>query len=143
MRSELIDLYNLAIANPRDKGATLEYQRANDRIGPSIAIHEALDNDALRERVNRLEGALRAIATYSAYDDPDQRDIKCRDDVLAEIQKCSACKHAKQAKWPPSGLCDNHYDKYHRAQRRVENMYEYKQSWEPIEIARRALEGAS
>ena len=61
MRNELIDLYKLACANPQDKDIVLAYQSAKDRIGPQIAIHEALDNDALRARVARLEEALRFI----------------------------------------------------------------------------------
>ena len=62
MRNELIDLYNLACANPQDKDIVRAYQSARDRIGPQIAIHEALDNDALRARVARLEDALQKIA---------------------------------------------------------------------------------
>ena len=59
MRNELIDLYKLACANPQDKDIVRAYQSARDRIGPQIAIHEALDNDALRARVARLEEALK------------------------------------------------------------------------------------
>ena len=62
MRNELIDLYKLACANPQDKDIVRAYQSARDRICPQIAIHEALDNDALRARVARLEEALQKIA---------------------------------------------------------------------------------
>lgn len=62
MRNELIDLYKLACANPKDKDIVLAYQRAKDRIGPQIAIHEAMENDALLARVARLEDALQKIA---------------------------------------------------------------------------------
>lgn len=50
MRNELIDLYKLACANPQDKDIVRAYQSARDRIGPQIAIHEAIDNDVLRAR---------------------------------------------------------------------------------------------
>ena len=62
MRNELIDLYKLACANPQDKDIVRAYQSAKDRIGPQIAVHEALDNDALRTSVVRLEEALMTIA---------------------------------------------------------------------------------
>ena len=58
MRNELIDLYKLACANPQDKDIVRAYQSAKDRIGPQIAIHEALDNDALRARHNALREAV-------------------------------------------------------------------------------------
>ena len=141
MRNELIDLYKLACANPKDKDIVRAYQRAKDRIGPQIAIHEALDNDALRARVVRLEEVLREIRDYSAYKHPDVQVLNYRNRIIVEINECSACQHAKQVKWPPSGLCPEHYDKYRIAQRRVEEMHDYKQTWEPREIARRALEG--
>ena len=61
MRNELIDLYKLACANPQDKDIVRAYQSARDRIGPQIAIHEALDNDALRARVARLEEVVQRL----------------------------------------------------------------------------------
>lgn len=68
MRNELIDLYKLACANPQDKDIVRAYQSARDRICPQIAIHEALDNDALRARVAKLEEALTPSAdTKAAY----------------------------------------------------------------------------
>lgn len=94
----------------------------------------------LRARVARLEEALREIRDYSAYNHPDIQVLNHRNQVIVEINECSACQHAKQVKWPPSGLCSEHYGKYHIAQRRVEEMHDYKQTWEPREIARRALE---
>ena len=140
MRNELLDLYNLACANPKDKDIVQAYQKARDRIGPQIAIHEVIDNDLLRARVARLEEALREIRDYNAYKHPDVQVLNHRNRIIVEINECSACQHAKQAKWPPSGLCSEHYGKYQTAQRRVEEMHDYKQAWEPREIARRALE---
>lgn len=97
--------------------------------------------DDLQNRVTKLEETLREIRDYSSYDHPDIQILNHRNKIIAEINECSACQHAKQVKWPPSGLCSEHYDKYHIAQRRVEDMHNYKQTWEPREIARRALEG--
>ena len=105
----------------------------------SLLIWE--ENKALRARVVRLEEVLREIRDYSAYKHPDVQVLNYRNRIIVEINECSACQHAKQVKWPPSGLCPEHYDKYRIAQRRVEEMHDYKQTWEPREIARRALEG--
>lgn len=98
------------------------------------------ENTALRARVARLEGVLREIMDYSAYEHSDVQVLNYRNRIIAEITECTACQYAKQVKWPPSGLCPGHYDKYQTAQRRVEEMHNYKQTWEPREIARRALE---
>lgn len=102
-------------------------------------LHED-DYVNLQNRVAKLEETLREIRDYSSYDHPDIQILNHRNKIIAEINECSACQHAKQVKWPPSGLCPEHYDKYHIAQRRVEEMHNYKQTWEPREIARRALE---
>ena len=102
-------------------------------------LHED-DYANLQNRVAKLEETLREIRDYSSYDHPDIHVLNHRNRIIAEINECSACQHAKQVKWPPSGLCPEHYDKYQSAQRRVEEMYDYKQTWEPREIARRALE---
>ena len=109
MRNELFDLYKLACANPKDKDIVLAYQRAKDRIGPQIAIHEAMENDALLARVARLEEALLEIRDYDSYKHPDESIIALREAAIKESNDCTACQHAKQAKWPPSGLCNKHY----------------------------------
>ena len=70
MRNELIDLYNLACANPQDKDIVRAYQSAADRIGPAIAIHEVLDNDALRARLANWQDDINAV-------------LKQRDDIHA------------------------------------------------------------
>ena len=140
MRNELIDLYKLACANPQDKDIVRAYQSAKDRIGPQIAVHEALDNDALRSRVARLEEALREIRDYDSYKHPDEAIIVLREAAIAESNDCTACQHAKHAKWPPSGLCNKHYSLVTNAHDRVAQMFSYKQTWEPREIASRALE---
>jgi hypothetical protein len=75
MRSELIYLYNLACANPNNRDIVIEYSRASHRIGPAIAVYEALDNDDLRTklatseaRCKRLEEAITPSAeTRVAY----------------------------------------------------------------------------
>ena len=103
-------------------------------------IEARQENTALRTRVAKLEETLREIRDYSSYDHPDIQILNHRNQVIVEINECTACQHAKQVKWPPSGLCPEHYDKYQMAQRRVEEMHNYKQTWEPREIARRALE---
>ena len=61
MRNELIDLYKLACANPQDKDIARAYQSARDRIGPQIAIHGALDNDALRARLANWQDDINAV----------------------------------------------------------------------------------
>ena len=56
--------------------ANCQEQSARDRIGPQIAIHEALDNDALRARVARLEEALREISTLYWVDAPAPEEMR-------------------------------------------------------------------
>ena len=96
--------------------------------------------DELRARVARLEEALRKVRDYDCYKHPDDDIIAIREAALKESENCTACQHAKKAKWPPSGLCNEHYRTVTRAQERVSQMFSYKQTWGPREIARRALE---
>ena len=102
-------------------------------------LHED-DCANLQNRVARLEDALREIKDYDAYKHPDESIIALREAAIKESENCTACQHAKKAKWPPSGLCNEHYRTVTRAQERVSEMFSYKQTWEPREIARRALE---
>lgn len=95
---------------------------------------------ALRARVARLEAALREIRDYSAYNHPDEEIIALRDAAVKESKKCPECQRAKNAQWPPSGLCKKHYGTVMCAHDRVTKMFEYKQTSEPCQIARRALE---
>ena len=76
MRNELIDLYKLACANPQDKNIVRAYQSTRDRIGPQIAIHEAIDNDVLRARAARLEEALKEISTLYWFDAPAPEEMR-------------------------------------------------------------------
>ena len=99
------------------------------------------ERNALRARVARLEDALREIRDYDAYKHPDEAIIALREAAIKESNDCTACQHAKQEKWPPSGLCNRHYGLVTNAHNRVAQMFSYKQTWEPCEIARRALEG--
>ena len=98
------------------------------------------ENKRLRARVARLEEALREICDYDSYKHPDESFIALRDAAIKESTECTACQHAKTSKWPPSGLCNEHYRTVTRAEDKVKQMFEYKQTWEPREIARRALE---
>ena len=100
----------------------------------------ASDYDELRSRVARLEEALREICDYDSYKHPDESLIALRDAAIKESNECTACQYVKTAKWPPSGLCNEHYRTVTRAEDKVKQMFEYKQTWEPCEIARRALE---
>jgi hypothetical protein len=59
--------------------------------------------------------------------------------TLEESKQCTACQHAKEVKWPPSGLCEKHYGPVMRAYDNVTNMFEYKQQCGPQDIAREAL----
>ena len=95
---------------------------------------------SLRSRVARLEEALREIRDYDAYKHPDESFIAVQDAAIKESTECTACQHAKTAKCPLSGLCAEHYRTVTRAEDRVKQMFEYKQTWEQREIARRALE---
>ena len=92
------------------------------------------------ERGKALEEALREICDYDSYEHPDESFIALRDAAIKESTECTACQHAKTSKWPPSGLCNEHYRTVTRAEDKVKQMFEYKQTWEPREIARRALE---
>ena len=74
MRNELIDLYKLACANWQDKDIVRAYQRAKDRIGPQIAIHEALDNDDFRARFANWQDDMNAV-------------LKQRDDLHARVSR--------------------------------------------------------
>ena len=74
MRNELIDLYKLACANPKDKDVVRAYQRARDRIGPQIAIHEALDNDNFRAR-------------FANWQDDMSAALKQRDDLQFRVAR--------------------------------------------------------
>lgn len=104
----------------------------------SLLIWE--ENKAIRASVARLEEALREICDYDSYKHPDESFIALRDAAIKESNECTACQYAKTAKWPPSGLCNEHYRTVTRAEDKVKQMFEYKQTWEPREIARRALE---
>jgi chromosome segregation ATPase len=96
--------------------------------------------DDYRARVARLEEALRKVRDYDCYKHPDDDIIAIREAAIKESENCTACQHAKKAKWPPSGLCNEHYSTVTRAQERVSQMFSHKQTWGPREIARRALE---
>lgn len=98
------------------------------------------ENVTLRAHVARLNDALREIRDYDSYKHPDESIIALRDAAIKESNECTTCQHAKQAKWPPSGLCNKHYSLVTRAHDKVSLMFSYKQTWEPREIARRALE---
>ena len=104
----------------------------------SMAIWE--ENKVLRARVARLEDALKEIRDYDSYKHPDETVIALRDAAIKDASECSACQYAKTVKWPASGLCSEHYSTVTRAEDKVKQMFEYKQTWEPREIARRALE---
>lgn len=96
--------------------------------------------DDYRARVARLEEALRKVRDYDCYKHPDDDIIAIREAAIKESENCTACQHAKKAKWPPSGLCNEHYSTVTRAQERVSQMFSHKQTWGPREIARCALE---
>ena len=98
------------------------------------------ERSILRARVERLEVALREIRDYNAYVHPDEYLVTKRDAALKESSECTACQYAKKVKWPPSGLCDEHYGVVTSLEDKVSEMYDYKQKWEPVEIARKALE---
>ena len=55
MRNELIDLYNLAIADHTNKDIVKAYQQSKARIAPQIVMAEILENDALRLRAEQAE----------------------------------------------------------------------------------------
>ena len=104
----------------------------------SLMIWE--ENKSLRARVARLEEALKKVRDYDCFKHPDDDIIAIREAAIKESENCTACQHAKKAKWSPSGLCNEHYRTVTRAQERVSQMFSYKQTWGSREIARRALE---
>ena len=113
----------------------------------NCSYHELWYAEALRlraetadARVKRLEEALREIRDYSAYSHPDEEIIAARDRIIKESINCTACQHAKAAKWPPSGLCEKHYSPVMRAHDKVSAMFDYKQTYAPQDIARKAME---
>ena len=61
MRRELIDIYELAIANPADADIVRAFQRARDRIAPDIIIDEIKTNDELRNTIARLEQNIKIL----------------------------------------------------------------------------------
>ena len=94
----------------------------------------------LEQRVKALEEALVKVRDYNCYKHPDADIIAIHESAIKESENCTACQHAKKAKWPPSGLCQEHYRTVTRAQERVSQMFSHKQTLGPREIARRALE---
>ena len=121
-----------------------EVQSHRVGAGPAMLRENMLkcaeEIDALRARVAGLEEALGKIRDYDCYKHPDDDIIAIREAAIKESENCTACQHAKKAKWPPSGLCNEHYRTVTRAQERVSQMFSHKQTWGPREIARRALE---
>lgn len=88
LRNELVELYRLACANANDKDIVRAYQRARDRIGPQIAVHEAMDADALSARVTMLEEALREIAEMKIpYCDADDVANSMRDTAKIALEE--------------------------------------------------------
>ena len=105
--------------------------------GVQMSVSEVI---AELNRASALEEALVKVRDYDCYKHPDADIIAISEAAIKESENCTACQHAKKAKWPPSGLCQEHYRTVTRAQERVSQMFSYKQTWEPCEIARRALE---
>ena len=134
------DAYNVGFKD----GASAGYKLAIEdmKLDKKPQINEKYEGDyaTLLARVARLEEALREICDYDSYKHPDESFIALRDAAIKESTECTACQHAKTSKWPPSGLCNEHYRTVTRAEDKVKQMFEYKQTWEPREIARRALE---
>ena len=114
--------------------------RDGERMTIGEVVNALNDYAALRARVARLEDALKKVRDYDCYKHPDDDIIAIREAAIKESENCTACQHAKKAKWPPSGLCNEHYRTVTRAQERVSQMFSHKQTWGPREIARRALE---
>ncbi len=111
MRNELIDLYKLACANPKDKDVVRAYQRARDRIGPQIAIHEALDNDNFRARFANWQDDINAVLKHR--DDLHARVVKLED---AAIHIYNSGYHAGHHYTVEGGYVDIHpsdMDTYH------------------------------
>lgn len=104
------------------------------------------ENVALRARLAEVEAqretlkeALEKIRDYNSYSHPDSDVIEARNKMLEESAQCTACQYAKERQWPPSGLCEKHYGPVMRAYDSVTEMFDYKQKWEPQNIAREAL----
>lgn len=140
MRSELLELYQAAVDYPTKENVKT-YREAINRIGPSIVMSEVLRVEELSTRLDKLERALKDIINYTAYSHPDEDIIAERDAALKESNECTECQYAKQAGWKTSGLCNIHYRTVTRAENKVKQMFDYKQKWEPVEIARKALDG--
>ena len=95
--------------------------------------------EELVKRVSKLEKALNEIVNYNAYSHPDEDLTQQYNDAVKESNECTACQYAKEVKWPPSGLCNKHYRVISHLEDRISEMYNNKQIFEPIEIARKAL----
>ena len=147
MQDELQKLQaKLEASEQRVKELEVEVTRRGGTICGERRFSEALCNE-LREKlevsekcVKALEEALGKVRDYDCYKHPDADIIAIREAAIKESENCTACQHAKKAKWPPSGLCNEHYRTVTRAQERVSQMFSHKQTWGPREIARRALE---
>ena len=75
MRNELIELYKLACENPKDVDIVQAYQLARERIGPQIAINEALEKDDIISKYNALcEAVHKAMGRTAACDKKQTND---------------------------------------------------------------------
>ena len=135
-----------AIHKAMSRQAASDKKQTIEQLVSDVAFLRRVATDHFDARVKaearckRLEEALREIRDYSAYNFPDEEIIASREMIIEESRNCTACQHAKSAKWPPSGLCEKHYSPVMRAHDKVTSMFEYKQTWAPQEIARKALE---
>ena len=102
---------------------------------------ESLENECstLRTRVKVLECALREIVNYNSFTDPDKDLMDKYYALVKESSDCTACQYAKNVKWPQSGFCDEHHKVITNLVDEIAQMYNDKQKFKPIEIARKAL----
>ena len=84
------------------------------------------------EEIARLRAALGEIRDFT----PERKDVP--EEVWVNINACKQCQQATSRRWPPSGLCNDHYCAVTRvddANKRIENA----QGFAMKSIARGAL----
>jgi hypothetical protein len=88
----------------------------------------------LERQVKLLTNALEEIVRYT----PEL--IQIPEDLVHAVETCPDCQRAREAKWPPSGLCNKHYGEMSD---RVWGPQEQVRKYQHLElrnIARKALE---
>lgn len=94
-------------------------------------------NAGLKQRddlIVKYQAALQKIDRYTV----DR--VKASDELKTSTEECPECRDAKVCGWPPSGLCNNHYSRWHREVLGENEARENRQHINLREIAHEALQ---